>query len=81
MNEREELMKKLQTIQFALVDLGLYLDTHPSCAEALQMYKDLTRQAQALKNEYEQSYGALIAGQSGNTDYWDWVATPFPWEI
>ena len=80
MNEKEQLMKELQALQFAQVDLGLFLDTHPDSEPALRMQKDLSRKIEQVRNRYEQSYGALIAGESRNGDYWDWVAAPFPWE-
>ena len=81
MNEREQLLNKLRAVQFALVDLGLFLDTHPKQQQALEMYKQLSNEQKRLSDLYEQSFGPLTAGGGGNTDYWDWVATPFPWEV
>ena len=81
MNGREQLLRKLQEVDFALVELGLYLDSHPDCAKALAKWKELQEESAALAAEYEQKFGPLVAGGSGNTDYWDWVATPFPWEV
>lgn len=80
MNGKEQLTKELQEVDFALVELGLYLDSHPDCTKALAMYRELQEKSAALSAEYEQQFGPLVAGGSGNVDYWDWVATPFPWE-
>lgn len=80
MNEKDQLLRKVQEIEFALVDLGQYLDSHPDCAKALTLHKQLKAEHDRLVGEYEQQFGPLTAGGSGNTDYWDWVATPFPWE-
>ena len=80
MNEKEQLMKALQEVEFALCEIGLYLDTHPECSEALADHKKLTAGHAELVRSYEQSFGPLTAGSTMNTDYWDWTATPWPWE-
>ena len=81
MNEREQLMRKLQSLQFALVELGLYLDTHPQEAQAMKMFASLQSERNDLAEEYEKNYGPLTAGGGSGADYWNWVASPFPWEV
>lgn len=81
MNEKERCLRTVQSLEFALVELGLCLDSHPDCKEALAQYKNFNAQHEQAKNQYEMHFGPLTAGSTGNTDYWDWVATPFPWEI
>ena len=39
MPDRDSLMKKIQTYDFYLVDLHLFLDSHPNCKEALEYFK------------------------------------------
>ena len=80
MNEREQLMGKFRSLRFAQVDLGLFLDSHPDDPEALATYRELMREAEAVKKKYAASYGPLTPGAGSSGDYWDWVATPFPWE-
>ena len=80
MNEKERLMRELQALQFSLVDLAEFLDTHPDNAPALRMFKQLSAKAHEAKDRYEASFGSVTSGGSGNEDYWDWTATPFPWE-
>ncbi len=81
MNEKEQLLKKVQSLEFALVELGLFLDSHPDCSKALADHKRLKAEHDCLVGEYEQHFGPLTAGSGGNTDYWDWVVTPWPWEV
>lgn len=81
MNEKETGMKKVQELCFALVELGLYLDSHPDCREALKAYKELNGRYEDAKKDYEEKFGPIAPGGGGNVDYWDWVATPFPWEL
>ena len=80
MNEKEALMKRLQSLEFAMVDLGQYLDTHPGCREGLAYLKQLKEEHEGVKSRYEEQFGPITPGGGGNTDYWDWVATPWPWE-
>lgn len=39
MNRREALMKRLQMYDFVLTETGLFLDSHPKHAEALEYYE------------------------------------------
>lgn len=81
MNEKEKAMRRVQEHEFALVELGLFLDSHPDCREALADIQRLRDETARERADYEQSFGPLTAGSGGNVDYWDWVATPFPWEL
>ena len=36
-----ELMKKIQETSFAVVDLNLFLDTHPDCEQALELFESI----------------------------------------
>lgn len=81
MNSKEQLLKELQSLEFAMTDLGLYLDSHPNCKEGLCYYKQLKNQHDTLRCSYEERFGPLQPGGGENTDYWDWVATPWPWEL
>ena len=38
---REKLMREIQEVSFALVDLNLFLDSHPDCKVALDYFKDM----------------------------------------
>ena len=47
---RKDLLKKIQEIEFAALDLNLYLDNHPDNMEALMEYnKNATQLAQLKK--------------------------------
>lgn len=80
MTEKETLLRKIQELEFALVELNLYLDSHPNCEKALRYYQELLADHQKLADSYEEKFGALTA--AGNcADEWNWVMTPFPWEL
>ena len=41
---QDELMKKLQSLAFAINDLALYLDTHPTDEKAIKLHTDYANQ-------------------------------------
>ncbi len=80
--EQKELLKKLQAVEFALVELNLFLDTHPDNEEALRDFNCFAKELHMLKREYESSYGPLINfGFSPSRYPWRWIDEPWPWEV
>ena len=80
MNDRSELLKKVQAYCFAAYDWNLYLDTHPDDKDAIKMYHKMVNRAEELKTEYQMKFGPLIAKESKNMERWDWLDDPWPWE-
>ncbi len=80
MQERDKLLRKIQMYSFFLTDLHLYLDTHVTCKEALELfhkYKDLLAKAM---QEYSEKFGPISMSQMNDKNTWTWVADPWPWE-
>ncbi len=78
---RMELLE-LQKVDFALVELTLYLDTHPTDMQALQQFNQLAQRRQLLANEFEMKYGPLMQfGHSFSRFPWQWVESPWPWQV
>ena len=74
-----KLMEQIRAVDFALYETVLYLDVYPHSCDALETYRKLSAQSEALHAEYEASCGPLTAfGNRGDT--WDWMSGPFPWE-
>lgn len=80
MNDRERLMKRIAAIDFAIVELHLFLDTHPYDAEIKQKFDDYTMKSDALRAEYEEKYGP-IQPNTMDTNRWAWISGPWPWDI
>ncbi len=80
MNERKLLMNKVQKYSFTLKELNLYLDTHPSCRRALDMFEKYRKLRDAAIKEYNEKYGPLIPEQSSDSNHWAWIDEPWPWE-
>ena len=78
---RRELFEYINQISFAVDDAKLFLDTHPENQKALdyfQKYKE--KRMEALK-EYAEVYGPLTVDiVSENSDCWNWINEPWPWQ-
>lgn len=79
MTEREILLKKISTYQFAAFDLQLFLDTHPYDRKTLEKMKEYKVLAQPLIAEYEEKYGPLTKSMT-SSNHWHWIMGPWPWE-
>ena len=78
---KAELTKKLQEVGFMLVELNLYLDTHPNDKKALQLYNSYSKQQCELRAEYLKKYGPILNfGNQEVDDNFSWVNSPWPWE-
>lgn len=79
---RVSMLRELQELEFALVELNLYLDTHPNDNKALSTFNNLAAHLAKAKKNYEARYGPLINfGHSGPVSTWNWIDEPWPWEI
>ncbi|MEE3334271.1 MAG: spore coat protein CotJB [Ruminococcus sp.] len=78
MTERDIMIKKLSSYQFAAADLKLYLDTHPNDSETLQKLSEFSEKYMKEKEKFEKLYGPLTSGSDSNK--WIWINSPWPWE-
>lgn len=74
-----ELLNKIRETIFAIVDLNLFLDTHPNCKEALELFNALSFTLESLKREYTAKYGPLKAVDSSNNTPFEWVSNKYLW--
>lgn len=77
MTQREKLLLRLSSAQFARWELHMYLDTHPNDMQAIAMEKKYADMASALVEEYESKYGPL-SPRSGVAA--EWLQNPWPWD-
>ncbi|PMC38659.1 spore coat protein CotJB [Bacillus sp. UMB0899] len=75
-------LKEIQAIDFVLVELTLYLDTHPSDQQAMIQFNEYAQYSKQLKQNFEAKYGPLQQFGNSFTDAnWSWGTTPWPWQI
>lgn len=75
-------LHELQAVDFVLVELNLYLDTHPTDTNAIQQYNNYALLRQQIAQRYEAKYGPLKNfGQSFSGVPWSWNEEPWPWQV
>ena len=75
---REEMAKQLKCYRFAIIELGLYLDTHPDDEKAICLHKEYSNKFKDLEDKYQRIYGPLTIMFPCNK--WRWLEEPWPWE-
>lgn len=77
-----DMMTEIQAIDFVLVELTLYLDTHPDDYEAIQQFNQCSQQSRKLKRAFEKEFGPLFEfGMSYSSYPWSWDNAPWPWQV
>ncbi|SDI49859.1 spore coat protein CotJB [Alteribacillus bidgolensis] len=76
------LMEELQAVDFVLVELTLYLDTHPNDTAAIQQFNEMAYYRHQLVPQIEQYYGPLQQFGNSYSGYpWNWNQSPWPWQL
>ena len=71
-------MAQLQALEFVVLELGIYLDTHPQDTEALALFRQYTAMEKAARAAYEDRFGPLTQSAAGGDSY-RWLQEPWPW--
>lgn len=74
---REKLLKRLSAIGFTMLELRMFLDTHPNDKEANELFNKYHEKYKALVKEYEAEFGPLTLNGK-NSD--EWLENPWPWD-
>ena len=78
---QQEMIKKMQEIGFSLVELNLFLDTHPENTEARTQYNRYAEQLARLRAQYNAAFGPTMNfGLCEAKNAWSWIDEPWPWE-
>jgi len=80
MNHKEQLLNDINIVSFVLVDLGLYLDTHPTDCNALEYFNHYNRIRQQMVKDFSAKYYPLTMEMSDCNKQWKWGEAPLPWE-
>lgn len=73
-------LAELQALEFVLVELALYLDTHQGDAEAFELFKQYAAMEKECRTKYEAAYGPLLKSSAANEKSWNaWLRDPWPW--
>ena len=77
-NERDRLLRQIAAVDFAMIELHLFMDSHPNDREAGRKLDEYEKKSTALRKEFEEKYGPLTSMQKeGNR--WAWNCDPWTW--
>lgn len=80
MMSRDAMLQRISALDFYIIDLHLYLDTHPNDGEAIAMYNDCVLQVRELRDQYNENYGMLLSNICTSKQPWQWIENPWPWQ-
>ena len=72
---------ELMALDFAIAELGLYLDTHKDDKEAFALYQKYDAMAREGRAEYERRFGPLQQTQTAAFPSYVWTDNPWPWDM
>jgi spore coat protein JB len=78
--ERQMLYDEICAYDFALLDLQLFLDTHPYNECAIKDYKTALDRSNELRFDYQEKYGPLTTQYAASDEKWQWIDNPWPWD-
>lgn len=76
------ILSELQATDFTLVELALYLHTHPQDKHTLEQFNEFSEHKKRLKSFFEEKFGPLQ--QFGNSPInagTSWSDAPWPWQV
>ena len=79
---REDLMKLINEVSFAVDDVKLYLDTHPCDESAMEYFRKYSHMRNEALKEYAENYGPLTVDTViySGSEKWNWTSEPWPWQ-
>lgn len=80
-SEREQMLAVLDSLDFATIDINLYLDIYPNDKDMIELFNQYRMEANKLREEFESSFGPLLTSSNASMAYpWAWDNKPWPWE-
>lgn len=80
-NERQRLLLEVQKYGFAMWDLNLYLNTHPTDRNVMMLFDQYRNAYKKAASDYQSKYEPLsVKDADANSNYWTWNRCPWPWE-
>lgn len=78
--EGMRMLNDISIVDFVLVDLSLYLDTHPFDHEAIEYFNHYARIKNKMSRDFSMRYFPLTTDMAESNKEWRWGAAPLPWE-
>ncbi len=78
--EGMRMLNDISIVDFVLVDLSLYLDTHPFDQEAMEYFNHYVRIKNKMSRDFSMRHFPLTKDLAESNKEWRWGAAPLPWE-
>lgn len=78
--EGTRMLNDIRIVDFVLVDLSEYLDTHPFDQEAMKYFNHYSRIKNKMSRDFSMKYFPLTTDMAESSKEWRWGAAPLPWE-
>lgn len=78
--EGMRMLNDISIVDFVLVDLSLYLDTHPFDQEAMEYFNHYVRIKNKMSRDFSVRFFPLTTDQAESKKEWRWGTAPLPWE-
>lgn len=75
-----DLTRRLQKVDFAIVETSLYLDAYPNSKEALAYYHKLITERDMLAERLAALGNPITQRDNVSGDQWLWTKGPWPWQ-
>lgn len=73
-------LDQLRALEFVVLELGLYLDTHPDDKEAFWIFQKYTALAEKARTAYVDQTGPLTMADAAKGSRYSWIDGPWPWQ-
>lgn len=80
MSSQDQMLKDIGIVDFVLIELTLYLDTHPYDRNAMEYFNHYNRIKNQMVREFSQKYFPLTTDLADCSKEWRWGMAPLPWE-
>ena len=79
---KRELKRRIYELDFAIHELVLFLDTHPTNKKAMELLCEYRKIREELVKVYENRFGpyVVISDDVKPEGCWEWLKGPWPWE-
>lgn len=73
-------LNQLRALEFVVLEMGLYLDTHPYDAETFALFQRYVELEQAARDAYVADHGPLTLTDTARDGTFTWGDGPWPWQ-
>lgn len=80
MEQMERMLYDIGMVDFTIVELGLYLDTHPKDHRAIDYYNHYANMKKKMEILFAKQFYPLCMAQATGEGDWSWGEAPLPWE-